>query len=204
MQPLSTHTRPIFRRGLSLSSSCPASADDLRRELTKQLSDFDERARRDGHSSAVVEEARYALCAWLDEMVFSSTPFSIDWLGHSLAVAHFQDQAAGNNFFSRMERLHQRADLASSLEIYARCILLGFKGQYQLEDPSRLQGVVADVQRKAADSSWRSAPWFSALVHEPGKRGKERTGRFLVWIGLGALILSFAIYTILSWLARNS
>lgn len=204
MIALSSHARPIFRRGLSLSASCPPSAEDLRRELSKQLSDFDERARRDGHSSAAVEEARYALCAWLDEMVFSSTPFSIDWLGHSLAVAHFQDQAAGNNFFSRMERLHQRADLAGALETYARCVLLGFKGQYQLEDPSRLQGVVADVQRKSADSSWRSAPWFASLKHEPGSRGKERTGRFLVWIGLGALVLAFAVYTILSWLAQNS
>lgn len=204
MQPLSTLARPIFRRGLSLAANCPASAEELRKELSKSLSDFDERARRDGHSSAAVEETRYALCAWLDEMVFSFTKFSIDWLGHSLAVAHFHDQAAGNNFFSRMERLHQRADLAGALEIYARCILLGFKGQYQLEDPSKLQGIVSDVQRKATDGSWREPPWFPALKTDPGKRPKERTGRILVWIGLAVLILALGLYTLLSWLATNS
>jgi type VI secretion system protein ImpK len=203
MLPLSILARPVFRRGLSLAGNCPSSADDLRRDLSKSLSDFDERARRDGHSSASVEEVRYALCAWLDEMVFSSTPFSIDWLGHSLAVSHFHDQSAGTNFFARMDRLHQRADLAGALETYARCILLGFRGQYRMEDPTRLQGLVANALGKSSDATWRQAPWFPALKQGPGKRPKERTGRFLVWIGLVLLALSVGAYFLLAWLSQN-
>ena len=203
MVPLSILARPVFRRGLSLAGNCPPLADDLRRELSKSLSDFDERARRDGHSSASVEEARYALCAWLDEMVFSSTAFSIDWLGHSLAVAQFHDQSAGTNFFLRMERLHQRADLVGALETYARCILLGFRGQYRVEDPSQLKGLVANAFGKSQDAAWRQPPWFPSLRQAPGKRPKERTGRFLVWIGLGLLVLSVGAYFLLVWLSQN-
>lgn len=203
MQSLTNLARPLFRRGIALSSNCPASPDDLKRELLKGLSDFDERARREGHSNASVEESRYALCAWLDEMAFSRTPFSIEWLGHSLAVAQFQDQAAGTNFFSRMTRLHQRADLSSCLDIFARCILLGFKGQYQLEDPSKLQGLVIDIYRKKPDGNWKLPPWFPSLRKEPSKRAKERTGRFLVWIAAGMLTLAVLLYLLMAWLSQN-
>lgn len=203
MITLSAHARPVFRRGLELSSRCPSSAEELFRDLTRILSEFDESARRGGHSSGLVEDARYALCAWLDEMVFSSTAFSIDWLGHSLAVAQFRDQSAGANFFHRMERLHQRAEQAGVLEVHARCILLGFKGQFRLEGDDKLQSVVRDALGKNPDPRWRQPPWFQALSQGPGKRPKERTGRFLVWIGLAALVLSALTYLALAWFAQS-
>jgi len=203
VQSLTTLARPLFRRGIALSTNCPAAPEDLKRELLKGLTDFDERARREGHSSASVEESRYALCAWLDEMAFSRTPFSIGWLGHSLAVAQFQDQSAGNNFFARMTRLHQRADLAAALDIFARCILLGFKGQYQLEDPSKLQGQVLDIFRKKPDGNWKLPPWFPSMRKEPAKMAKERTGRLLVWIGAGLLTISVLLYLLMAWLSQN-
>lgn len=203
MHSLTTLARPLFRRGIALSTICPPTPEELKRELLKGLSDFDERARRDGHSSASVEESRYALCAWLDEMAFSRTQFSIGWLGHSLTVAQFQDQSAGSNFFSRMTRLHQRSDLSNALDIFARCILLGFKGQYQLEDPTRLQGLVVDIFRKKPDGNWKLPPWFPALRKEPAKRTKERTGRFLVWIAIGGLSLAILLYVLMAWLSQN-
>lgn len=203
MLSLTALARPLFRRGIALSSNCPATPEELKRELLKWLGDFDEKARREGHSSAAVEESRYALCAWLDEMAFSRTPFSIGWLGHSLAVAQFQDQAAGSNFFARMTRLHQRSDLSSALDVFARCILLGFKGQYQLEDPTKLQGLVVDIFRKKPDGNWKLPPWFPALRKEPAKRAKERTGRFLVWIAIGGLTLTALLYLAMAWLSQN-
>lgn len=203
MQSLTALARALFKRGIALSSNCPATPEELKRELLKRLSDFDEKARREGHSSAAVEESRYALCAWLDEMAFSRTPFSIGWLGHSLAVAQFQDQAAGSGFFTRMTRLHQRSDLSSALDVFARCILLGFKGQYQLEDPTKLQGLVVDIFRKKPDGNWKLPPWFPALRKEPAKRAKERTGRFLVWIAVGGLILTALLYLAMAWLSQN-
>ncbi len=203
MQSLTILARATFRRGLALSSNCPATPEELKRELLKRLTDFDEKARREGHSSAAVEEARYALCAWLDEMAFSRTPFSIGWLGHSLAVAQFQDQTAGSNFFARLTRLHQRSDLSAALDVFARCLLLGFKGQYQLEDPTRLQGLVVDIFRKKPDNVWKQPPWFPALRKEPAKRAKERTGRLLVWIAIGGLSLTALLYLLLAWLSQN-
>jgi type VI secretion system protein ImpK len=204
MVSLSIIARPVFHRGIALLRDCPASAEELGRELSRSLAEFDERSRREGHSPTAVEESRYALCAWLDEIIFSSTDFSIGWLEHSLVVAHFRDPSAGTNFFERLDGLHRRADLVGALELYTRCILLGFRGRYRLEDPSRLDGLVADALAKTPDAANREPPLFSALRHPPGKRSKERTGRILVWIGLASLAGAAAVYALLAWLSRNT
>lgn len=204
MATLSILARPVFRRGIALSRDCPSSGDELGRELSKALAEFDERARREGHSPAAVEECRYALCAWLDETIFSSTPFSMGWFEHSMTVAHFHDPSAGTNFFSRMEGLHRRADLAGALELHTRCILLGFRGKYRLEDPSRLNGLVEDALGKIPDATNGEPPWFSSLRQKPGARSKERTGRILVWIGLLCLALAAGTYAFLAWLSQNT
>ncbi len=203
VQSLIKLAHPLFRRGLTLSTHCPQSPEELKSELLKALSDFDERAVREGHSRAGVEESRYALCAWLDEMAFSQTPFSIAWLGHSLAVAQFQDQSAGTNFFARLTRVHQRAELQAALEVFARCILLGFRGQYRLEDPAKLQGLVLDIFQKKSDKNWKLPPWFPSLSREPASRAAERTGRWLVGLGWGLLAFSLVVYLLLAGLSQN-
>ena len=204
MANLSILARPVFRRGIALRRDCPSSPEELGRELSRALAEFDERARREGHSPAAVEECRYALCAWLDEVVFSSTPFSMGWFEHSLAVVHFHDPSAGTNFFARMEGLHRRADLVGALELQTRCILLGFRGKCRLEEPSRLSGLVDDALGKIPDVDGVAPPWFSSLRHKPGVRSKERTGRILIWIGLVCLFLSTGTYALLAWLSRNT
>lgn len=201
MVSLLTMATPLFRQGLRLGEK--NHAQGLQAELLRLVAGFDDAARRAGFSGAVVEEARYALCAWLDEMVFYSSPISIEWLSHSLVVKEFQDQAAGSNFFERLQRLHQKAEFQPALEIYANCVVLGFKGRYRLEDPDQLKGVVEGILGKKGEPGWRDRPWFAALRRPAGKRRQERTGRRLIWLaaGLGAFAVLF--YFLLAFLAQH-
>ena len=50
MASLSIIARPVFHRGISLLRDCPASAEELGRELSRSLAEFDERSRREGQT----------------------------------------------------------------------------------------------------------------------------------------------------------
>lgn len=199
MDSLIEIAKPVLLTGAALSGRSDAEA--LQAELLRELASFDAQARKLGFSAAVVEEARYALAAWLDEMVFHTSPISIEWLGHSLAVRLYQDQAAGAAYFDRMKGLHQKAEMLPALEVYSACIMLGFKGRYRIEEPEELTRLVEEVLGKKP-SSWDAAPWFPALRFEAGRRPKERTGRRLL---IGAAILttlSLLFYVALAFLAQ--
>jgi type VI secretion system protein ImpK len=167
------------------------------------VADFDDSARKAGFSAALVEESRYALCAWLDERVFYFSPISFEWLAHSLVVREFQDQAAGSNFFERLQRLHQKGEFQPAMEIYADCILLGFRGKYRIEEASRLETIVDEILGKKSEPGWKDRPWFRARLREPGKRPKERTGRRLLWLAAGVGAFAVFVYLLLAFLAQQ-
>lgn len=192
---------PLFRKGMDLGNE--KDAEPLQADLLRRIRTFNEEAGKAGYSAAVIEEARYALCAWLDEMVFYGSEISIGWLTYSLGMHEFQDQAAGSNFFERLQRLHQKDEFQPAMEVYADCIVMGFKGKYRIEDASVLKTLVQEVLDKKKEAGWRERPWFKARLREPGRRPKEKTGRSLVWIGVAFLILSVLFYFILAFLAQH-
>lgn len=192
---------PVFRKGMDLGGE--KDAELLQADLVRRMRAFSEEAGKAGYSAAVVEEARYALCAWLDEMVFYGSEISIGWLAYSLGVHEFQDPAAGSNFFERLQKLHQKDEFQPAMEVYADCIAMGFKGKYRIEDASALKTLVQEIMDKKKEADWRERPWFKARLREPGRRPKERTGRSLVWIGAAILIVSVLFYFILAFLAQH-
>ena len=202
MTPLSVLVRPALRRGISLAEDLPPGMDALHEELSRLVEACAESARRDGRPPSLVEEIRYALCAWLDERVFAATPFSIDWLPHSLVVAHFRDPSAGVNFFRRMERLHQRSEDEEGLEVFSRCILLGFRGMYRIDGRERLSGLLRDAMGKNRDPGWDAPPWFQALRVEPGPAGGRVSPRTLAAVAAAIAGLSLLGYLVLAGLSR--
>lgn len=197
------HSRPLFMEGLALAGSDPRDPDALRTALLASLQRFDENARRDGHSARAVEEACFALAAWLDEIAFSCPSISLEWLGHSIAVHKFQDPAAGSSFFAHMSSLHQKADMAGALDVFAQAIVLGFQGRYRLESPEALPNIVQEVHDKRSDAPPFASPWMPSLDHDPGKRGRERTGKSLWWVGSGLLALGILLYILLAFLSAT-
>jgi type IV/VI secretion system ImpK/VasF family protein len=203
MRALVDIARPVFARGLALRTEHPSDAAALASDLQKVVQAFDEAARREGHPARMAEEAVYALSAWLDEVVFASTPISLEWLGHSLVAHRFQDPAAGTTFFERLAGLHRQAEMAGALDVYAQAILLGFQGRYRMEASDDLRRVAEDALGKRNADPSRNAPWLPALEHPAGKRPKERTGRRLWWITIGLPLAALSIYALLAFLVDH-
>ncbi|MBN2254537.1 MAG: DotU family type IV/VI secretion system protein [Deltaproteobacteria bacterium] len=75
------------------------------------------------------DSARFALCAWIDEMVMcSSWEGQSAWVHRQLQRMYYGSTNAGEEFFERLEELAPEAK--DIREVYAYCLALGFKGRY--------------------------------------------------------------------------
>ncbi len=75
------------------------------------------------------EQARFALCAWVDGAILSSRWQQKNrWLNDQLQRLHYNTTDAGEEFFVRLGNIgfHQR----DVREVYYLCLALGFTGRY--------------------------------------------------------------------------
>jgi len=124
----------LFTYGLSLdeqlASSTPAvKADSIFAESRTRLQEAKAAAVAAGKRPADVEEALFAVVAWLDEVI-AKHPAHWD-AGNPLQVEFFDTRNAGNEFFSHLHSLGAEQDEVR--EVYYVAMCLGFVGQYYFE-----------------------------------------------------------------------
>lgn len=101
-------------------------------DVQRLLSETESTMRAGGVDAEEYNEARFAVCAWVDEALLSSTwAGKADWQKDSLQRRYFQTADAGQEFFERLNSLgqHQR----DAREIYYLCLAMGFKGRFHQE-----------------------------------------------------------------------
>ena len=101
-------------------------------DVHRLLSETESAMRGGGVDTEEYNEARFAVCAWVDEALLSSVwAGKSEWQRDSLQRKYFQTSDAGQEFFERLNRLgqHQR----DAREIYYLCLAMGFKGRYHQE-----------------------------------------------------------------------
>lgn len=110
------------------SLECNRVQADVQRLLSEA-----ESMRRDGElDQAEFDEARFAVCAWVDEAILNSNwAGKVEWQKESLQRKYFQTSDAGQEFFEHLNSLgqHQR----DAREMYYLCLAMGFKGRYHHE-----------------------------------------------------------------------
>jgi type VI secretion system protein ImpK len=106
----------------------------FRQQIKSALKSAEQEAVSKGYPLDDARLATYALVAFLDESVQSSqNPAFADWSRELLQQELYNHTIAGEVFFENLDRLVLRPDshqLADLLEVYALCILLGFRGRY--------------------------------------------------------------------------
>jgi type VI secretion system protein ImpK len=182
--------------------------DQLRVRIKELLSRLDANARSSGVEFEQVENARFALVAFIDEAITGVSFSQKDaWLASPLQMELFNRYDAGEEFFRRLHQLRQRAQAnAGVLEVYYLCMLLGFKGKYQYDDPDGLRGVIEDT-RNDLTRSRESRPAQRLSPH-----GKPQEGLLDVvskevplWvIGVGAATIGFLIFLVFTVLMNNA
>jgi len=151
-----------------------------------------QKAERAGKSPVDVDDAQYALVAYLDEMIqYSKWPDAQAWSSNPLQVILFGENVAGMNFFRRLEQVRQRSP--ETTEVYYFCLVLGFAGKFRLQGNQvhqELAGLVEDLRRDLG----RGAKKRLSRHGEPPDTASGGRGAFpFVLLSVVAVVLSLVV-----------
>ena len=86
-----------------------------------------------GVSSEDARDAAYAVVALADEIAAArSEELRQFWSGHQLQLHYFQENVAGEGFFTRLEAQRRDPRKRDILRVYYVALLLGFQGRYRV------------------------------------------------------------------------
>lgn len=167
----------------------------LHRKLRSFVDAAMQRAAQAGFAREDVNDIAYAIVALADELALSrSERIRQFWDGRQLQLHYFQENVAGEGFFTRLEGLRRDPRRHEVLRVYYLALLFGFEGRYRVRGGElELLNLQDDLQRELARSRAHDAETLSPQA-EPTKAaraGSGRSGRLLLAGGaaIGAALL---------------
>src|SRR5258708_7067221 len=148
-----------------------------------------------------IRTATLAVVAFLDESILnSSNPVFSSWQSMPLQEEMFGHHVAGETFFDNLEKLMSRPDshgAADVLEVYAICLLMGYKGRYGLSGPEAtrplIDSALEKIRRVRGPLTGLSPSW---AVPEGGVVIAKRDPwvRRLAYAALGCAMLAILLF----------
>jgi type VI secretion system protein ImpK len=115
--------------------------EDVKEEIWRLLSESEIHPARSAFPPEEFDQARFALCAWIDEAIVGSQWLHRNrWLNDQLQRFHYNTTDAGEEFFDRLDKvgLQQR----EVREVFYLCLAQGFTGRYcELGDQYHLEQI---------------------------------------------------------------
>jgi len=164
-------------------------AEQLKNRLLARFEASRKQALAAGFTPAEVDDAQYAVAAFLDEVIqFSDWPGKQHLRTTPLQRLLFSESIAGENFFERLASARRKE--SPSVEVYYHCIVLGFQGQYHIGDKEELIELIEDLRQELVDEDRRT-------ISPHGGRPEEAaviTRRFpLIPVAVASLVLALIV-----------
>ncbi|MBM7115296.1 DotU family type IV/VI secretion system protein [Archangium primigenium] len=122
-----------------------------------------------GHQEA--QDMAYALVALLDETVLGkSDQYRQFWSSNPLQLHYFNENVAGDGFFTRLNRLRKDAHGTEVLRVYYLCMLFGFQGRYRIRGGELELLTLIDTVQKELE---RASPFDFDTLAPHGERPSE-------------------------------
>lgn len=171
--------------------------ESFRTRMKQALREIASTAARKGYSAEDVQEANFAVVAFLDETVLTADACATEWARRSLGEELFDQRSAGELFFKRLETLRANRDsqsLAEVLEVYYLCLLLGYEGKFAGGSKAEIQLLMTNLRERIERIFGRN-PEFSpdgALPDEPiaSAPAADPLDRQVKLFALAALVLA--------------
>jgi type VI secretion system protein ImpK len=127
---------PVLELVLKLKTGAIPASNDVRPVVQDLLRQLEESAPSYGVPYKQAQAVKFALVAFVDETVLhpsNNFPLRDEWEKNPLQLEHFSEHLAGEKFFDRLGVMLKNitAD-ADVVEVYYLCLLLGFKGKYNI------------------------------------------------------------------------
>ena len=166
----------VFRHGLDLKDALargatPALATEQATLIRAIQGESDARAPTD---PAAIDDLRYALGCWLDELFVDETEWGARWNEHKLEVSLFGTNDRAWRFWEQARQAATRND-ADALEVFYLCVQLGFRGELR-GDRDRLAAWAAVARsqiEQASAQSWAPPPEIDPPNKVPPLRGRD-------------------------------
>ena len=114
---------------LRSEDSRKSSFDQVKADIQRMISDSQNSINEGSFSQEDYDLARFAICAWIDEAILSSSwSEKLKWQTDPLQRIYYQTADAGEIFFDRLNAIgpHQR----DVREVYYLCLAMGFSGRF--------------------------------------------------------------------------
>ncbi len=165
----------------------------LHRRMRGFIDAMMQRAAQAGFPREDVNDIAYAIVALADEIALSK-PDAVRqfWNGQQLQLVYFQENVAGEGFFTRLDTLRRDPRRSEVLRVYYLALLFGFQGKYRVRGGElELMNLTDDLQRSFGRSR-KSKKEDEEALSPHGERPEgalARGGRkgLALWIAGGAL-----------------
>lgn len=185
---------------LSLAARIGASPDlpapaEMKHRIGALLDQMAEKGAQAGLTRDDIQDARYALVAFIDEQIFqSSWSGKQEWMLEPLQLVYFNENTAGEGFFTRLHDLESRPERAHVLQLYYLCLSLGFQGIYAVKKADALDSLMEGIATKLA----RMAPGSDVFSPHgvPADSGKKRARKQapIIPIAIGLVVVAILGY----------
>ena len=179
----------------------------LRQRVRDLLERTEREARNKGYTPTDIRSAEFALVAFLDETIIASDwGNKEEWLTRPLQLELFDRFDAGEEFFTKLDRLRQHPlDNISLIRIYYLCLALGFRGKYQVLEREKIHQLIEEIYAEIVHLQRK--PLHTLSPH--GQRKDEIVGIVVrevpPWIiAVFALAAGFFFYLVMSFLISKS
>jgi type VI secretion system protein ImpK len=177
-------------------------AGSLRTQLLGLLDQISTGGHETDASQEELDEARFALTVWADEVILRSQwPGREQWQHESLQQQLFRTSRGGNEFYEHLAKL--RPEHSSAREIYFLVLSLGFEGQYALQPDQRTAVITHQFETLRAAGraleATRESPVTPSAYEVEIELPRASGGGVLSWLGM--MLLGLAAVYGLVWAA---
>lgn len=173
----------------------------LNNHISEMFNKFERDARMASIDNEKIQLAKFALIAFLDETIISSSWNRKDsWLSEPLQLKLFETFNAGEEFFDHLNKLRQRTSSNKDvLEIFFLCLTLGFKGKYQLQSPENLRRIIDDLNMELHPEMYKLIDTISPNGKPHDTFIETAKSKIPLWIyPLGVVIICLVFYVLMS------
>lgn len=179
--------------------------DEVEANIRDLLKDSEAIAAQGPFNFDEYDQARFAICAWIDEAILNSTWNQKKlWAKNQLQQLHYETSNAGEEFFDRLDviGLHQKG----VREVYYLCLALGFAGRYyRKHDHYQLEQIRASNLKLLLGSSTKlpslechdnlpeSHPYYTTRKGKIQRGSRQFTA---ICLGVPTLLLCVLLYFI--------
>lgn len=153
--PLLECCAPLFSLVLPLRKNSVAEkvSPDLRNKVVECFSEMERMAYEKAIVSADIQSARYAMTAFVDELVMrSSCPQRREWMSKPLQLEFYGKNSAGEVFYEKLDNLRTSGEKNHNLlEVYYLCLQMGYEGHYRLQGMEKLMALQVDIRSQLED-----------------------------------------------------